>query len=838
MERVPFAQLKPIPLAIFLAPFIAGIVWAKELHGLGLLDISALYFLLGGVFFVFSSPLFFLLRGKVVTDSMAVAIRLLLLLCLFVSFFTAGYFHMELSQRTLEKRQARLLELAERGGKVVLSGYVAKLPLPIGLDTKAIIFVEKDIYRTGYVIGQPTVVTFRNLSWDQLRPGQRIVFKARLFKIRNFGTPGSFDYENWWALRGILVRAVCSSPLDILQLRDSPVHIGLKTLLHLKIEQLRMAVINTLLKSLPANISSVAIALLTGSRAWLSKDQKMRYSSAGIGHLFAVSGLHMAMMAALSVFLIRFIGRVFPWLLLRMDIRKTSWLVAILSCGLYCALAGGSPSSTRSFIMISSLAFCIIFDRRSYMEAGLFLAAWILLIKDPRYLLDVSFQLSFFVVFFLIFWGRQLHEIMSSKGYVWNIAIVCLLAWVVSSPLLAFYFHRLNPLAVFLNLFCIPVAQFLVLPGLFLGTVFSFVGCGLDTTCFTSASFGIGLMDRFATFFTSPGWIDHFVVPPRPWELFVLIFIFILVPLARTWFKVRYVALFFTVLLIAGHFVQTYLKDHRDEVALHVVDVGQGLCQVLELPDGRIFVADTGGFNRSRFDVGEHVVAPYLRRLGVKCIDILAISHPDTDHLGGAMALVRQFRVGQVWLSYRESSAHSQLFREFLSQVRLRNIPIRLLKKTDIISLKGGVCIKCLVAPENKALSKNDRGLVFKVTCPGGSLLLPGDIQKRREMVLVKEVGSKLRSQVMVVPHHGAKGSSCYRFLREVSPSVAVVSCGYKNIFHHPSSEVLQRYKGLGVMVFRTDRQGTIDIKIAGDHGVTVSGYNLQDDIKLSPKNI
>ena len=494
MENKVLKALPPVPLAIFLLPFTAGISFQKGMQGLSYVDIFALSCLILICFIIFSLPLFSFQGARRQRSTGFVIKRFLVLLGAFVLFFGAGIIHFANTYEFLESSQARLLELVEQGGRVKLIGYVKNVPQPQGdLDARAIVFVDYvDTHGTNFIISQPVVVTFKGLSWDQLKPGQRLLFRARLYRVRNFGTPGSFDYVNWWALRAILVRAVCSSPLDVLFLKDSSIQLGLGTSAFLAVERLRMKIIKNLLCSLPPLQSSVAIALLTGSRAWFLKEQKTLYSSAGIGHLFAVSGLHMAMMAGLSVFLIRFIGRIIPWLLLKVDIRKISWVTAVLSCALYCAVAGGSPSSLRAFIMIASLVFCVIFGRKSCLEAGLFLAAWLLLLTSPFYLFDTSFQLSFFVVFFLVFWGRYLSQLLPFiKGPVWTFFLVCLLAFVASFPLVVFYFHKLNPFAIFLNLLCIPIAQFLVLPNLFLASIFSLVAPSLGSPCFTLVSFGI-----------------------------------------------------------------------------------------------------------------------------------------------------------------------------------------------------------------------------------------------------------------------------------------------------------------------------------------------------------
>ena len=824
----------PLPLAVLFIPFVLGISIRRGLVGLSIADICAFLFLLFISFFLFLSSC---LSSTDKSDDKSERVladlcrNCLIHLVIFIVFCTAGYLHFDSSKEALESRQAKLLEFAQRGGKVILSGYVTKVARPLENGARVRIFVEHEILGDrSYPVYESLVVSFKNVPWDALKVGRQIRFTARLFKVRNFGTPGTFDYENWWALRGIMVRAVCQSPLAMVFVTKKSSDIGLLHVFQLEIEKVRFSVIQNLLTRMPNHVSPVAVALVTGSRSWLPQEQRDLFSSSGVGHLFAVSGLHMAMVAAIVLFSVRLIGRIFPWILLHTDIKKVSWMASVLGCGFYCALAGASPSSLRAFLMVASVAFCILLERKSYMESALFVAAWILLLKSPFYLFDISFQLSFFMVFFLMLWGRYAKCLMPfAINHVWSFLLLCLLAFIASTPIVAFYFHRLNPWSPLLNLLCIPIVEFVVLPFLFLGGFLSHVSSWLGTQVLSVASIGIETVDKLVFWFCDSECINHFILPPQPWELFLVTTIFLLFPSVFERRIIRPFVFILVAILVAGHTMQAYKRHHRGLIALHVVDVGQGLCQVLELPDGKTVVVDAGGFNRSRFDVGSRVVAPYLRRLGIKNIDVLAISHPDTDHIGGASSLVRQFQVGEVWLTKSEEEPKNHLYTDFIDLVKKYRVPIRIIQTNSHIPISKGVVIDCFV-PEQRGgyYTKNDNSLVFKVTFNGEGVLMPGDIGKRRERELALHNYS-IQSAVMVVPHHGSKGSSSYPFIKKVSPRFAVISCGYRNFFHLPSHVVLDRYKRLGVSVLRTDLLGTVDIKIAGNRNITASGYYMQN---------
>ncbi len=839
MDRRFFPAIYPVPLAALLVPFMAGIFCGRGAYGLTITDIAGVFSLAAVASAFFSFPLCRRSDGSIYGLPDLVK-RLSFLAVLFTVLFLSGMFHWHFTKKALWQSQAILLDLAQTDQKILLRGIITGLATPASKGARVRVLVEEaGVGGKTAPVNETLIASFKSISCDELRPGRRVLFYARIYRIRNFGTPGTFDFENYWALRGIMTRASCMGPLNVVFLRGRSSRYGFMQCFSIEAARLRWAVTRVLISDIePRDVSSVAVALVTGSRAWLSPDLKRLFSAAGLGHLFAVSGLHMAIVAAFAAFFTMFVCRFIPWILLNVDIRKISWMAAVLSCGFYCLLAGFSPSSLRAFVMISSVAFCIILGRKSRIESGLAAAAWILLLLSPFYLFDVSFQLSFLMVFFLIHIGGaiEMEVPVIKRRPVVRFLMVCLLAFVVSSPLAAFYFQRFNPWSLVLNILCIPLVEFLVLPMLF-----SMVFCWLvfPPMCHVFmffASLGTALMLLVARSLTSPSWINHFVIPPTPWELSMFLGVMLMIPLSMAGRRCALFTLSLCCILISGHFLSRFARTHRDFLILHVVDVGQGLCQVLELPGGDAMVVDTGGFRESDFDVGSALVAPYLRRLGIGSIEVMAISHPDTDHVGGAVSIVREFPVKRAWLN-GDDRADNKAYRKLLVELRKRGIPISRFRGYDRRFPEKGVVVDCMAPESVKGRSRNNAGLVLRLVFGKNRLLLPGDIEKRRELEMLAE-GLPVSARVMVVPHHGAGSSSSTPFLKAVSPWLAACSCGYKNPFHHPARQVVERYRVLGITFLRTDRVGTVDIKIARNGAVTASGYYMDKKLSFNPGSI
>ncbi|MGH9681378.1 MAG: DNA internalization-related competence protein ComEC/Rec2, partial [Candidatus Acidiferrales bacterium] len=285
-------------------------------------------------------------------------------------------------------------------------------------------------------------------------------------------------------------------------------------------------------------------------------------------------------------------------------------------------------------------------------------------------------------------------------------------------------------------------------------------------------------------------------------------------------------------LIAAAAVIATYPFSPRlsgKNLELTVLDVGQGDSLFVSYPGGQTMLVDGGGelgnFHEagmhSGIDVGEDVVSPYLWSRGLKQIDVVALTHAHLDHLGGLPSVLKNFKVGSLWVGRDVDSAD---YRGLLAVARKRGVPIRHLKQGDSFrweDVSGNV-----LWPEDDdetQSAKNDDSLVMRLADGSQSMLLAGDIEKPSERQLVSE-GEPLRDNFLKVPHHGSKTSTTDPFLSAVHPSFAAISVGRNNSFGHPSPEVLDRLKAAGVRFYRTDRDGAITAVTDGTR-LTVTTY-------------
>jgi competence protein ComEC len=245
-----------------------------------------------------------------------------------------------------------------------------------------------------------------------------------------------------------------------------------------------------------------------------------------------------------------------------------------------------------------------------------------------------------------------------------------------------------------------------------------------------------------------------------------------------------------------------------------VLDVGDGLSQVLELPGGRVMVVDGGGLRKGRFKVGRAVVAPFVRWLGYRRIDWLVASHPHRDHASGIAELLEEFPAGKVFLSHWPG--RFETYERIKALAKARAIPVVAVK--DRLSLAvGGARVDVIPCSRCSGCRQcvNRGCLVVRAENEEGcSLLLTADIDRIREAMLLEEYGKALASDVMVVPHHGSLTSSSEPFLSVVHPSLALVSSASCRSNGADMVPAAARYRSIGCSMLCTATSGAVSVTL------------------------
>jgi competence protein ComEC len=267
----------------------------------------------------------------------------------------------------------------------------------------------------------------------------------------------------------------------------------------------------------------------------------------------------------------------------------------------------------------------------------------------------------------------------------------------------------------------------------------------------------------------------------------------------------------------------------EDSLRVTFLDVGKGNSALVEFPKGKKMIIDGGGFSGGNFDVGEMVVAPFLWHSKILTVDYLVLSHPQSDHMNGLLFLARHFHPKEFW--YSGDAVDAPVFKDLLRTMKEEAIPA----KTPA-TLKGGTMINGVRVeilhpfPEENSPTErrdgkwlNNRSLVLRISYGRISFLFPGDLESAGEKKLVSRAGERLRSDVLLSPHHGSNTSSSREFLQAVDPGLCVISSGEGNP-HFPHQSVLDRLRKAGCKIICTARSGAVEVE-AGPENFRVETF-------------
>lgn len=421
------------------------------------------------------------------------------------------------------------------------------------------------------------------------------------------------------------------------------------------------------------------------------------------------------------------------------------------------------------------------------------------------------------------------------------VALEFVLISVVSELLMSLpmmiYFHRLTPAALPANLLAVPLITPLVLCAVAM-LVAALVHPSAGALLAVPAVVLLRFMQHGLKTLASSSLSNVRTPAADNWQvtLAVLFYFFALwlVRYDRKRFAVAASSLVVgatAVLLIPPH-----LKVVPNTLEVSAIDVGQGDSLLVVSPDGKTMLVDAGGptgregaliDSRSvRYDVGEEVVAPYLWDRRIRRLDVLALTHAHSDHIGGMLAVLRNFRPRELWIS---AIPNSSPLAALLIEAKALNIPVRTLHAGDRMQL-GAVALTTL-APRSLASTpspQNNDSMVLRLQWQNASALLEGDAEAESESQMLGDTRSLSPVTLLKVAHHGSRTSSSQPFVEAVHPTIALISDGRNNTFGHPRMEVIDRLAATGAQVFRTDMHGAVTVHLFGDGHTQVSSWNVR----------
>lgn len=684
--------------------------------------------------------------------------------------------------------------------------------------------------------------------------GTRLRVRAKLHPPRNFRNPGAFDYEGYLRDSGIAVLGSARAE------HVERLHGFSGSRIELWRTRIHASLVEKIHALWPARQAALMDAMVLGEDAFLRNGTRVEFQRSGTYHILVVSGMNLSILA----FVIFWTLRQF-----RLDPALAGIVTVIVSFA-YAFVTGVGPPVWRAALMLALyLGARLVYRDRSMMNA-IGAAALGVLIVDPHALLGASFQLTFLSVVIIAGIGVPLLErtslpysrglrMLRAHSYDMHVeptvaqfrldlrliaerlakfvgarfglavpatlARICLggfelLAISVLMQIglalpMAFYFHRATTMGMPANLLVVPLTEILM-PTVVAAVALGYISTALAWPAAWISGLALDLITGTVQQLGGLRIADLRVATPS-----LIVILLALATIALAMLTVRrarslIIATLAAMACMAGWIAMVSARPHIQARVLEItsIDVGQGDSLLLITPEGRTILVDAGGLPRwmhSDFDIGEQVVSSYLWARGFDRLDVVAITHPHADHLGGMPSVIANFHPRELWVSTEEPNSELAPILIHAKQMGIRTTVWKESEEFDY----GGAHFRVLAPGRDQAgaMRPNDDSLVFTAGVGNTVALLEADAEPATERRIV---GQHPKAMLLKVAHHGSATATSSELLAALRPNYAVISSGVRNMYGHPRREVLERLQRAGVRTYRTDEMGAVSFYLDG----------------------
>lgn len=781
------------PVVFAAGMFIAGLIF-------GLNGVSAVFYILISILYAY-----FLYAGKI-------KIRRFAFLCIFtcLSFLFAAAFG-SIRGRQIHKTSQTEAVVSDSGLYIVTGTVRGTAFTDKGAEVKLLIESIGEAAspeNTQETVGNTEYILFY-CDEPTAEYGDRVQVLSEISIYENARNEGGFNAKNYYLARETAGYGY-PERIDVIETDGKKLSVG-KLLYWLK-----QKLISGIESVFSEKEAGVVTAMLSGDRTKLDEDLKEAYSETGFAHILAISGLHISIIGMGFFRLMRKAGRGYVF----------SSLWALLLLCLYDSFSGGQVSCKRAVIMLcfSLTARCLgqKYDRLT----ALAVAAVVILVRQPLYLYDSSFLLSFSAGFGTAVFGEAVrkcrlymeeHRKKHVKSLLFSLSIQVSLM-----PAQVEFFNIFCPYSPLLNCLLLPFVPIVIIFGFTAGFLADFSYAAGYAAAFPAKlvlliyNAVISLIMKLPYSVIVTGHMTGF-----KWIAAVSVILFFCMVYGRTGKATAFFTLLPAVLLI--------VPFHSVELKVSQLYVGQGDCCIIT--QGNTAVAVDCGSSDEK-ELYRYCIKPYLYYNGYAELDCVFLSHADEDHVSG----IREYLadnpdcVTKILIpELKDSSA----FDTVLSGESISSDGNRGHVFTELACMAkvkaGDIEFICLYPDaENRERSENDTSMVLYMRYGGFDMLFMGDLSKSREESVLKhmeEAGLDGGAAVLKAGHHGSKNSTGEALLEHTKPEFALISCGVDNIYNHPSEETLDMLSDFGINTLITAESGQITIRTNGVRTYSVSTF-------------
>ncbi len=682
----------------------------------------------------------------------------------------------------------------------------------------------------------------KNNAITQVRTGDHWQFRVKLKRPRGFVNPSSFDYQAYLLAQGLSATGYIKNSQDNKKIANDCRRFFSATV---SINCLRAGLNDCLDKNFSHSMTlGILKGLLTGDKQSITTKQWDTLQNTGTVHLLAISGLHIGLAASIGFLLGKFFQRLSQWIVCTGVLRafRTPGIdryipsvFSILFALVYSLLAGFSLPTQRALIMLGAFHCGLLLYHRSRPWFLWCIALFLTALLDPLAIYNQGFWLSFAAVaiLILVFNGyisyKNRGDEKSKKIILFNKSYHFLLGfskgqWAISIGLLLpslLLLNGVSGLGFIANFIAIPLVSLITVPLILIGLLLLPIASSLTLVIFSLADNTILLLfivlesiEQLGIRFWSLSLGDKSLL-----SLFIALVgvWYFLLPkgIPGRWLGCVCVLPLFLPSLLPEFFIQKELPT----LEVTMFDVGQGTAIVLETPNHTL-IYDAGRRYSHSFDVGEHILSPYLLQKRKSNIDILMISHNDTDHAGGVNGLLKTLNIKNIYAGESSNSEH----------VNAKQCRAGQQWQWDGVSFTVVWPTNAVVNKEQNAVlpKSNNLSCVLLITYQSHSILLAGDIETSVEKQLISHRLVPKDVSLLLAPHHGSRTSSHLNWVNYVQAKHVVFSAGYKNPYRHPHVNVVRDYQAAGASTYNTAIDGAIKFTINGPEAVIDTSREVQ----------
>lgn len=680
-------------------------------------------------------------------------------------------------------------------------------------NIKLIIYLEKDI---------------------NFLPGDIVYIKGEISSVDSKRNYGGFDYKTYlkqFKIFGIIQAEDCRK-------------VSKQEDLYCILENVRYKFL-TKIENLYNNENSGFLkSLLFGKTDGITDTIKESFRDSSLSHVLAISGMHVT-------YVVLGIKFILDKLIKNKKIKNNTLIFCII---FFSFVTGNSVSGIRACIMSAMTIFANNFERKSNFYFCLIYSFLIIILLNPYNIFNIGLWLSYMgslgIVCFSSFFKKYIYRKVNFKKktniifekireYIIENFVVTLSAQILIFPIMMYVFNTIS-ISFFISniLISVFVGPLLILG--YISVLLSFVYFPPLKLIVYVLDFLIFIVIKISEICSRLPFSKIYVTTPNIATIFIyygiaflLIYIFfkkrfyfLRIIISKRFFKRELIKINEKILVFKKHIIIVFVivviiivqirLNNYSILQINFIDVGQGDCTYIKTFLGKNIIIDGGEGNTEKYDYGENVVLPYLLDRKVKKIDYLIISHTDSDHIGGLFAVIENIKIDKILIGIQPQI--SEQYVELLELSKEKNIKIVELKAGNRLKIEKEIYLDVLWPKANNFIESNalnNNSLVFKIYYKNFSILFTGDVEEIAEkeiLNLYKDNLNILNSTILKAAHHGSKTSTSLEFLNSVNPQIVLIGAGKDNKFGHPSKSVINRLKKKNIKIYRTDKNGEINI--------------------------